>query len=139
MWEWARNHSADQVWVNSSTWYPIITQESPSLKPTTGSELTMFSDGTKPRTEDPSPPCREGWGIEWLSAKPQSYMPHHIGGMAGGNGLSSRRLPLLKAVEGAATLCISGVGWWPSSVAHIPAMGKLQRVAMVQTPMVEPP
>ena len=24
-------------------------------------------------------------------------------------------------------------------VAHMPAMGKLQRVAMVQTPMVEPP
>ena len=50
--------------------------------------------------------------------------------------LSSRRLSLLKVVEGSATQCIPGVGQWPS---HMPAMGKLQRVAMVQTPMVEPP
>ena len=35
----------------------------PGLMPTVDSELTMSLYGTKPGTEDPSPPCREGVGI----------------------------------------------------------------------------
>ena len=36
--------------------------------------------------------------------------------------------PLLKVVEGAATLCIPGVGWLTiDQVAHMPAMGKLPK------------
>ena len=69
MWEQPTNCSADQVWVKSSIWYPIITPESPALMPITDSELTVSSDGRKAGREDPSPLCREGKGIRWLFAK----------------------------------------------------------------------
>ena len=71
--------------------------------------------------EDPSPLCREGGGIGWLSAKsPKLYTPS-----------------------------CSWNGWrtadWIAEVydhchvAHMPAMGKLNRVTMMPAPMVDPP
>ena len=58
--------------------------------------------------EYPFPPCREGKGIAWLSAKPQSCIPHHIDGRAGDSWMGSMKHPLLKAVGGAATRCTPG-------------------------------
>ena len=93
----------------------------------------MSSDGNKPGKEDA--PHHAGM-VEDLGdslPSPQSCMPHNIVGMAGGQ-LSSKRLPVLKAVE--------GYPMWANDhhqVVHMPAMGKLQIVAMVQTPTVEPP
>ena len=76
-------------------------------------------------------PIRSGRQRDWVTLpSPQSCMPHDIDGMAGEQQMwSSIRLFLLKVVEEAATLCIPGVGHHP--IAHMPAMGKLQGVAMV--------
>ena len=103
-----------RVWANSSMWYPITTPESLGLMPIADSESTMVSDGTKPGKEDPPHHAGKAEGLGDSLPNPQSCMTHHIDGMAWNGWLSSRRVPLLKVVEGTATLCISGVGWWPS-------------------------
>ena len=45
---------------------------------------------------------------------PHACMPYHIDEMAGDNQMSSMKLPLLKAVEGAATYCTPGMDHRPS-------------------------
>ena len=139
MWEWATNHSADQVGVNSSTWYQITTLESQALMPIADSELTMSLDGTKPGKEDPSPPYREARGIRWLFPKPPKlYAPPYrwdgwgtVDWVAEGSPYSRqwREQPLCAYLV------------WANDhhqVTHMPAMDKLQGIAMVHTPMAEP-
>ena len=65
----------------------------------------------EPNLEKKTPPHHVGKveGLDDFLPSPQSYMFHHINGMAGEQ-LSSIRLPLLSVVEGAATLCIPGEG-----------------------------
>ena len=53
--------------------------------------------------------------------------------------MSNIRFPLIKVVEAAATLCIPGMAHDHHQVAHMPATGKFQRVATVQTQTVEHP
>ena len=78
------HNTADQGWVNSSTWYPITILELLGLMPTTDLELIMSSGGTKHGKEDPSLPHRKG-GVSGVSLLiSQSCITHHIDWMAGG-------------------------------------------------------
>ena len=74
-----------------------------------------------------------------LCQAPKAVCPTIWMGCLGNSRLSSIRLSLLKVVEGASTLCIPVWANDPHQVAHMPAMGKLQGAAMVQTPAVKPP
>ena len=115
MCEWEKNCSADQVWVNSATWYPITTPESPGLLPDTDSESTMSLGGATPGKEDPSSPCREGRGIRWLSVKPPKLyaLPCSWNGWRTADWVAEgccyskqwREQPLSD---------IPGMDWWPS-------------------------
>ena len=105
--------------------------------PTTNSELTVSSDWSKPGTEDPSPPCREGWWIRWLCQAPKAVCPPY-----GWNGW--RKADWVP--EGSPSSKqwreqpLSVYHTWPNDhcqVAHMLAMGKLKRAAMVQTLTVE--
>ena len=114
MCDWATRCSTDQVQVNPSTWYPIATQVSSSFLPTTDSELTMSSGGTKPGKEDSSPQWREGGGMESLCQAPKTLCPTIFLEWFGDSWLSSIRSPLLKTVDGASTWCNPDMGLRPS-------------------------
>ena len=71
---------------------------------------------------------------------PQSCMPHHIDGMAGEQQTKKQKAPTTQCSGGNS----HSVHTWLQAndhhwVEHMPATGKLQGVAGVQTPMVEPP
>ena len=135
-----KNHSVDQMQVNSSVQCPVTTPESPSLIPITYSELTVSLDGAKPGKEDPSPPCREGRGIGWLSAKPpQLHAPPYswngwrTADWVGEGSPYSKQLRVHPI--GAFLVCANE----HHQATHMPTMDKFQKAAMLQTPMVEPP
>ena len=77
----AMKYSTNQVHLNSSSWYPITTQEKPGLIPMR--ELTL-SLGEELPAKDPSPSCWEGGGIVWSSAKAPKLGAYQMDGMAGG-------------------------------------------------------
>ena len=106
----------------------------------TDSESTVSSDGTKPGKEDPSPSCREGGGIGQLSAEPpRLYAPPYRWDGWGTADLAAECSPPTQSSRGSSH---SAYQVWMDDhhqVAHMPSMGKLKRVAKVQTLMVEPP
>ena len=65
----------NQVWVNSSTWQPITTLESPSIMPTTDTELIVSLGGTKPGRKDPPELCMKGGGVGWYCQAPRDVYP----------------------------------------------------------------
>ena len=70
----------------------------------------------------------------------QSCMPHHIVGMAREQLIEWHKTPPYSKQWKEQPLCVYLV--WANDhhqVAHMPAMGKFQRVVMEQTTMVEPP
>ena len=69
---------------------------------------------------------------------PISCMPHHIDGMVEEQLTEQQKAPPTQGIGGSNhsyLVCAND----HHQVAHMPAMGKLQWVAMAQTPMVEPP
>ena len=70
----------------------------------------------EPRLEKKTPPCHvgkaEGSGDSLPSS--QSFMPHHVVGMARGQLIEYQKVPPIQSSGGAATRCIPGVGLWPS-------------------------
>ena len=58
--------SADELQVNSSNLYPIMTPESQGLMPTPDLETTVSLSEALPGKEDPSLPSRES-GKDWVT------------------------------------------------------------------------
>ena len=98
--------------------------------PITDLESTMTSNGTRPGKEYPFPSCREGGGC----------MPHHIDGIVGEQLTEEQKAPPYsrqwREQPLYAYLALTNDH---HQVTQMPAMGKLQGVAMVQTLIVEPP
>ena len=73
------SNTADQVQINSSTWYPITRFNAHhrfSVNHVIGWNQTW--------NRRPLPIMQGRWGDQVTLPSPQSYMPHHVGGMAGG-------------------------------------------------------
>ena len=73
-----------------------------------------------------------------LLQNPKSCMPPILLEWMGGRKMSSRRLPQPEAAGGAATWCSPDKDNGPHQEAHMPTKCKLWRVAVSQTPVVEP-
>ena len=95
---------------------------------------------TKPGNEDPSLSSREGGGIGWLSFKPPNLYAHHIVRMAGGQLTEKHKVPTYLKQWREQPLGAFVV--WANEHhqdVHMPSMGMLQGVVVVQPLMAEPP
>ena len=130
--------STAQVWINSSTWYPIITLESYGFMSTRDSELTMSSDGTKPGRGDLSLPWREGGGIGLLIQEHKALCPTLLNEWLEDSWVAWwSPCPKWWREKLLSTLQVLAMDQQPE--ADMPAMGILWRAAVVQSSMVEPP
>ena len=138
MCEWTTNCSVDQVWVNSSTWYPIITPESPGLMPTTDSEWAASSGRSKPGKK--TLPChvRNVKELGDSLGSSQTCLPQHIVGIAGGQLTEWHKGPLLSS-RGSSYSVHSWHGPMAINRMHMSIIGMLIKTAVVQTKMVDWP
>ena len=134
----AMKHSANQVWVNSLVWYLINRPELPGLTLTTDSESTESLGGAEPGKEDSSHHVGKAEGVGDSAKPPKLYAPPYEW-----NGWWTAEWVVWSSsyAKQWEEQPLNVLLVWATDLhheAHIPTKGKIWRVQVLQTWMVEP-
>ena len=139
MCKWATNCSTDQVQVNSSTWYPITSPESPGWTPTTDSEFTVSLHRAKPGKK--TSPCHvwKKGALGDSAQSPKLYAPPYCWNHWWTANWVAEASPYSKQWRKQSFRAFLAWANDHHQDGHIPAMGMLQRPSVIQTQTVDPP